>query len=245
MTAEFTLFPAIDLKDGACVRLEQGDMDRATIFSLEPATQAIFFQSLGFKWVHVVDLNGAFAGKQVNGEAIAEILAATDLDIQLGGGLRDMAGIENWLQAGVARVVLGTAAVRDPDLVKTACKAFPGQVAVGIDARGGKVAVQGWAEATDMTVRDIALRFEDAGVAAIIYTDIDRDGVLSGVNVDSTATLADATAVPVIASGGVSALDDVKSLLAVKERGIVGVIAGRAIYDGRLDPREALALLED
>lgn len=237
------LFPAIDLKDGACVRLAQGDMDRATVYATDPAAQARSFASLGFAWLHVVDLNGAFAGRAVNGAAVDAVLAATDMQVQLGGGIRDMAAIEHWLGGGVARVVLGTAALRDPDLVRAACKRFPGQIAVGIDARGGRVAVEGWAEQSDTDVVDLARQFEDAGVAALIHTDIDRDGVMAGPNVAATAALADAVTTPVIASGGVSSLADLRALKAEEARGIAGVISGRALYDGRLDPKTALALL--
>lgn len=243
MSEAFTIYPAIDLKDGACVRLEQGDMGRATIFSEDPAAQATFFQSLGFRSLHLVDLNGAFAGEQVNGRAVNAILRATDLEVQLGGGIRDLASIESWLKAGVTRIVLGTAAVREPALVEAACKAFPGQIAVGIDARAGRVAVQGWAEATDLTAEDLAARFADAGVAAIIYTDIERDGIRAGVNVEATAGLARAIDIPVIASGGVGGLADIEALLGQRDAGIVGVIVGRALYDGALDARAAMDLL--
>lgn len=243
MSEAFTIYPAIDLKDGACVRLEQGDMGRATIFSEDPAAQATFFQSLGFRSLHLVDLNGAFAGEQVNGRAVNAILRATDLEVQLGGGIRDLASIESWLKAGVTRIVLGTAAVREPALVEAACKAFPGQIAVGIDARAGRVAVQGWAEATDLTAEDLAARFADAGVAAIIYTDIERDGIRAGVNVEATAGLARAIDIPVIASGGVGGLADIEALLRQRDAGIVGVIVGRALYDGALDAGAAMDLL--
>jgi phosphoribosylformimino-5-aminoimidazole carboxamide ribotide isomerase len=237
------LYPAIDLKDGQCVRLLRGDMGQATVFNTDPPAQARAFASQGFSWIHVVDLNGAFEGAPVNGDAVEGILGAVDLNIQLGGGIRTMETIEFWLAKGVARVVLGTVALRDPDLVRRACKQFPGKIAVGLDSRNGFVAIEGWAESTDRMVLDVAKDFADAGVAAIIHTDIDRDGVLTGVNVGATATLAQAQSIPVIASGGVSSLDDIRALLKVENTGIEGVIAGRAIYDGRLDPVEALALL--
>ena len=237
------LFPAIDLKDGLCVRLLRGEMDSATVFNDDPAAQARSFFEAGFEWLHLVDLNGAFEGRPVNGPAVSAILEAVELPVQLGGGLRDMATIEHWLDAGVFRVVLGTAAVKQPDLVREACKNFPGRVAVGIDARKGHVAVEGWAEASDITALELARRFEDVGVAAIIYTDIDRDGALQGVNVPATAALAEAISIPVIASGGVSSLEDLAALLEVEDKGVSGVIAGRALYDGRLEPALALALL--
>jgi len=239
------LFPAIDLKDGACVRLVQGDMDRATTFNADPAAQARAFAEAGFTRLHVVDLNGAFAGRSVNGAAVEAILAATDVPVQLGGGIRDMAGVEGWLAKGMARVILGTAAVRDPDFVKAAARAFPGKVAVGIDARGGKVAVAGWGEATEMTATDLARRFEDAGVAAIVYTDIERDGLLKGLNISATLTLAEAVSIPVIASGGLASIDDVKRLLEPDCAILEGAIAGRALYDGRLDPAAALKLIAE
>lgn len=245
------LFPAIDLKNGQCVRLVKGDMAQATVFNTDPADQARQFAAAGAEWLHLVDLDGAFAGKAVNEEAVQSILGATALPVQLGGGIRDMARIEAWLKKGVARVILGTVALKDPDLVKQACRRFPGKIAVGIDAKGGKVAVEGWAETSELTALDLAHRFEDAGVSAIIYTDIDRDGLLQGVNVTATADLAAALAIPVIASGGVSAIGDIEALLdalpASQKRGggIVGVISGRAIYDGRLDLKEALQLLRD
>lgn len=237
------LFPAIDLKDGACVRLVKGDMDQATIYAEDPGAQAASFADAGCEWVHVVDLNGAFAGRPVNAAAVDAILGAVEVPIQLGGGIRDRATIDFWLERGVSRVILGTAALRDPDLVRAAAGAAPGRVAVGIDARGGRVAVEGWAETSDMIVLDLARKFEDAGVAAIIYTDIDRDGVLTGPNVEATAALARAIDIPVIASGGVSSLDDLRALMAVADSGITGVISGRAIYDGRIGLAEALALL--
>lgn len=235
------LYPAIDLKDGQCVRLLKGDMDKATVFGDDPAAQARAFQDAGCGWLHLVDLNGAFAGAPVNGAAVEAILAATDIPAQLGGGIRDMATIETWLDKGVARVILGTVAVEDPDLVHAAAKAFPGQVAVGLDARGGRIATRGWAEETHLTVTDLAQRFEDAGIAAIIYTDIERDGAMGGPNIAATAALARAVSVPVIASGGVSSLDD---LMALRDTGVVaGAISGRALYDGALDLRAALAAL--
>ncbi len=237
------LFPAIDLKDGACVRLVRGEMEQATVFNTDPGAQAKAFRDAGCKWIHVVDLNGAFAGKPVNAGAVEAILSAVDVPVQLGGGIRDIRTIETWLEKGVRRVILGTVALRDPALVKEACKRFPSRVAVGIDARGGRVAVEGWAETSDVTARDLALKFEDAGAAAIIYTDIDRDGVLTGPNVEATAELARALTTPVIASGGVSSLDDLKALMAAASSGIAGVISGRALYDGRIDLRAALDLL--
>lgn len=238
------LFPAIDLKDGQCVRLEKGDMDSATVFGADPAAQAKSFADQGFSWLHVVDLNGAFAGHSVNGTAVEAILAAVDIPVQLGGGIRDHAAIDAWLERGVARIILGTAAVRDPSLVKTAARNHQGRVAVGIDARGGKVAVDGWAEATEMDVIDLARRFEDAGVAAIIYTDIDRDGVLAGLNITATLRLANAVSIPVIASGGLASIADVLRLLEPDCAGLEGAISGRALYDGRLDAAEALRLIE-
>lgn len=237
------LFPAIDLKDGACVRLERGDMDRATVFATDPAAQARAFAEIGFDWLHVVDLNGAFAGHSVNGEAVEAILGAVSIPVQLGGGIRDIAGVEAWLSRGVARIILGTAAVRDPELVRMSCRLFPGKVAVGIDARGGRVAVEGWAETADITAVELACRFEDAGVAAIIYTDIDRDGILKGLNLEATLALAEAVSIPVIASGGLASLDDVRHLLEPRYAILAGAITGRALYDGRLDGRAALALL--
>jgi phosphoribosylformimino-5-aminoimidazole carboxamide ribotide isomerase len=233
------LYPAIDLKDGACVRLKRGEMDEATVFNADPVAQAQSFVRDGFEWLHCVDLNGAFAGRSVNTDAIAAIVAALNIPVQLGGGIRDQAGIEHWLEAGVARVILGTAAVRDPALVKEAARAHPNRVAVGIDARDGKVAVQGWAETTELDATDLARRFEDAGVAAIIFTDIARDGMSMGVNVWATAALAHAVSIPVIASGGVAGISDIDALLA--EPIIKGVVIGRALYDGRIDPKEALA----
>lgn len=239
-----TLYPAIDLKDGACVRLQRGAMDRATVYSTDPAAQARAWQDAGFAWLHVVDLNGAFAGRAVNGAAVAAILGAVRLPVQLGGGIRDMAGIEAWLAAGVRRVILGSAAVKTPDLVHKACRAFPGRIAVGIDARDGFVATEGWAETSGIAAFDLAQRFEDAGVVTIIYTDIARDGMLSGLNLEQTADLARRIAIPVIASGGVGSLDDLAALRAAAVgTSIEGVIVGRALYDGRIDPAAALALL--
>ena len=237
------LFPAIDLKDGQCVRLKLGEMDQATVFNDDPTDQAAKFERQGFKYLHIVDLNGAFAGKPVNGHAVDAILNAVKMPVQLGGGIRDLATIERWLDKGIRRVILGTIAVRDPALVREACKKFPGRVAVGIDAKGGKVAVEGWAETSELTAIDLAKRFEDAGVAAIIYTDIDRDGVLKGLNLPSTAELARSTKIPVIASGGLASIADIKALLQPEYRMLEGAITGRALYDGRIDPKDALALL--
>jgi phosphoribosylformimino-5-aminoimidazole carboxamide ribotide isomerase len=237
------LFPAIDLKDGVCVRLEQGDMARARTFNRDPAAQAHAFETQGFEYLHVVDLDGAFAGKPMNAGAVDRILEAVSMPVQLGGGIRDMATVEAWLGKGVTRVIIGTAAVRDPELVKTAARAFPNRVAVGLDARDGKVAVEGWAEVSELTVLDIARRFEDAGVAAIIYTDVARDGMLKGLNLDATIALGDAIAIPVIASGGLASIEDVRALMAPRARKLGGAIAGRALYDGRLDAVEALRLM--
>ena len=235
------LYPAIDLKDGQCVRLLKGDMDAATVFGDDPAAQAQSFAQAGAKWLHLVDLNGAFAGQPVNADAVTGILGAVDIPVQLGGGIRDMATIDRWLGAGIARVILGTVAVEDPDLVRAAAKAHPGKVAVGIDARAGKVATRGWAEETEVQVPDLARQFEDVGVAAIIYTDIDRDGAMGGPNIAATAALARAVSIPVIASGGVSRMGD---LTALQATGIIaGAISGRALYDGALDLAEALATL--
>jgi phosphoribosylformimino-5-aminoimidazole carboxamide ribotide isomerase len=237
------LIPAIDLKDGQCVRLEQGDMARATIFNADPAAQARAFAEQGFTYLHVVDLDGAFAGKPMNAQAVEAILASVKLPVQLGGGIRDLATIEGWLGKGVARVIIGTAAVRDPGLVRTAARAYPGRVAVGIDARDGYVAVEGWATTAAITAKELGRRFEDAGVAAIIYTDIARDGVLRGLNIAGTLALADALSIPVIASGGLASLEDVERLLEPDCAKLEGAITGRALYDGRLDAAAALALI--
>lgn len=239
------LFPAIDLKEGLAVRLEQGDMARATVFHRDPAAQARAFEMQGFRYLHIVDLDGAFAGKPVNADAVDRILETIGIPVQLGGGVRDMATVEGWLGKGVDRVIIGTAAVRDPAFVKEAAKEYSGRVAVGLDARDGKVAVEGWAEASELTVLDIARRFEDAGVAAIIYTDIARDGMLQGINWDATIVLAEAVSIPVIASGGLASMDDIRTLLEPRARKLEGAIAGRAIYDGRLDVPEALRMLRD
>ena len=239
------LFPAIDLKNGQCVRLEQGDMARATVFNLDPAAQAKSFAAQGFEYLHVVDLDGAFAGQPMNAHAVEAMLKAVTMPLQLGGGIRDLKTVEGWLNKGVARVIIGTAAVRDPDLVKSAAKKFPGRVAVGLDARDGKVAVQGWAETSQLTALEIAQRFEDAGVAAIIFTDIARDGLLKGLNLDATLALADRISIPVIASGGLASIEDVKAMLTPRAKKLAGAIAGRALYDGRLDPSAALALIRD
>ncbi|HEU5274317.1 MAG TPA: 1-(5-phosphoribosyl)-5-[(5-phosphoribosylamino)methylideneamino]imidazole-4-carboxamide isomerase [Xanthobacteraceae bacterium] len=237
------LFPAIDLKDGVVVRLEQGDMARATIFNRDPAEQAHAFEEQGFRHLHIVDLDGAFAGKPQNAVAIERILETVGLCVQLGGGIRDMATIEGWLDKGVDRVIIGTAAVRDPALVKEAARAFPKRIAVGLDARDGKVAVEGWAETSELTALELARRFEDAGVAAIIYTDIARDGLLKGLNLDATIALADAISIPIVASGGLASIEDVKRLLEPRAQKLQGAIAGRALYDGRLDAAAALKLI--
>lgn len=237
-----TLYPAIDLKNGECVRLQQGDMDRVTVFNSDPAAQAKAWQDAGFKYLHLVDLDGAFAGKPANVAAVTAIRKAISLPIQLGGGIRDEATIESWLDAGITRVILGTVAVRNPDLVKAAARRWPGRVVVGIDARSGRVAVEGWAEASDLDAIDLAKKFVDAGVAAIVYTDIDRDGLLKGVNVTATAAMARAVPIPVIASGGLAGIEDVIALKkeAANGAGIDGAILGRALYDGRIDPTAAL-----
>ena len=243
MTA-LTLYPAIDLKDGRCVRLRRGAMDEATVYSSDPAGQARAWQDAGFTWLHVVDLNGAFAGRPVNAAAIAAILSAVTIPVQLGGGIRDMAGIETWLAAGVRRVILGSADVKNPALVREACRAFPGRVIVGIDARDGAVATDGWSETSAITARELALSFENAGVAAIVYTDIGRDGMLSGLNLEQTVALAASIATPVIASGGVAGLHDLTDLRQAAAGTLIeGVIVGRALYDGRVDPATALAML--
>ncbi|MBO4222888.1 1-(5-phosphoribosyl)-5-[(5-phosphoribosylamino)methylideneamino]imidazole-4-carboxamide isomerase [Bradyrhizobium neotropicale] len=237
------LFPAIDLKNGQCVRLEQGDMARATVFNLDPAAQARAFAAQGFEYLHVVDLDGAFAGKPMNAQAVEAMLKAVTMPVQLGGGIRDLRTVEAWLDKGVARVIIGTAAVRDPELVRGAAKKYPGRVAVGLDARDGKVAVQGWAETSEVTALEIARRFEDAGVAAIIFTDIARDGLLKGLNLEATIALAESISIPVIASGGFASIDDVKALLEPRAKKLAGAIVGRALYDGRLDPDAALKLI--
>jgi phosphoribosylformimino-5-aminoimidazole carboxamide ribotide isomerase len=237
------LFPAIDLKDGQCVRLKLGDMEQATVYNADPAAQAKTFEEQGFEWLHVVDLNGAFAGESVNGAAVEAILSATKNPVQLGGGIRTLADIESWLDKGLARVILGTVAVRDPDLVKQACREFPGKVAVGIDAKGGKVAVEGWAEKSKLSAIELAKKFEGAGVAAIIYTDIDRDGILAGINWEATIELADAVSIPVIASGGLASIADIVRMTMPDAKKLEGAISGRALYDGRIDPQEALAIL--
>lgn len=234
------IFPAIDLKDGVCVRLKKGVMADATVFNTDPAAQAKSFAAQGFKWVHCVDLNGAFAGKSANSAAIKAIRAAIDLPIQLGGGIRDLAAVEAWLAAGITRVILGTAALTDPEFVKDAARKFPGRIVVGADAKGGKIATEGWAEVSSLTPVELGKRFEDAGVAAILFTDIDGDGLLQGVNVKATAALARTLSIPVIASGGVGALADIEALLAADEPNIEGVVVGRALYDGRIDPAQAL-----
>jgi len=237
------LFPAIDLKNGFCVRLEQGDMARATIFHRDPAEQARSFVAQGFDYLHVVDLDGAFAGRPMNAAAVDRVLAAVKIPLQLGGGIRDRATVEKWLGNGVARVIIGTAAVRDPALVKEAAKKYPGRIAVGLDTRDGKVAVEGWAQTAELSALDLARRFEDAGVAALIYTDVARDGMLKGLNLEATLALADAVAIPVIASGGLASLDDVRALLAPRANKLAGAIVGRALYDGRLDAAAALQLV--
>lgn len=239
------LYPAIDLKDGDCVRLFQGDMEQATVYSQDPPSQAKAFADAGFEWLHLVDLNGAFKGRPVNAHAVEAIVAGVDVPVQLGGGIRDLETVAHWLDVGIRRVILGTIALENPDLVKAACRQWPGRIAVGIDARDGLVAVEGWARTSKVKALDLALRFEDSGVAAIIYTDISRDGAMRGVNVDATTDLAWALTTPVIASGGVSSLSDLEELKAVEDSGVEGVIVGRALYDGRIDPAAALALLRD
>jgi len=237
------LFPAIDLKGGEAVRLQQGDMARATTFHRDPAEQARRFAAQGFEYLHVVDLDGAFAGRPMNAAAVESILAAVKMPLQLGGGIRDRATVEGWLGRGVARVIIGTAAVRDPALVKDAAKSFPGRVAVGLDVRDGKVAVEGWAKTSELSALDLARRFEDTGVATLIYTDVVRDGMLKGLNLDATIALAEAVAIPVIASGGLASLDDVRALLAPRAKRLAGAVVGRALYDGSLDAAAALALI--
>ncbi len=238
------LFPAIDLKDGECVRLKLGDMNESTVYNEDPGAQAKAFEDEGFKWLHVVDLNGAFEGETVNGKAVEAILANTKNPVQLGGGIRTLDHISHWLDKGIARVILGTIAVRDPELVKQACKKFSGKIAVGIDAKGGKVAVEGWAEASELGIVELAQEFEGAGASAIIYTDIDRDGILTGINWPSTIKLADAVSIPVIASGGLASIEDVKKLASPECKKLEGAITGRALYDGRLDAGEALKVLQ-
>ncbi|MDO3435876.1 1-(5-phosphoribosyl)-5-[(5-phosphoribosylamino)methylideneamino]imidazole-4-carboxamide isomerase [Rhizobium sp. CBN3] len=238
------LFPAIDLKGGQCVRLKLGDMQQATVYNTDPAAQAKSFEDQGFEWLHVVDLDGAFAGQSANGDAVEAILKATKNPVQLGGGIRTLDNIEAWLSRGLRRVILGTVAVRNPELVIEACRKFPGQVAVGIDAKGGKVAVEGWAEASELGIIELARKFEGAGVAAIIYTDIDRDGILTGINWSSTLELADAVSIPVIASGGLASIEDIRRMLQPDAQKLEGAISGRALYDGRIDPKEALALIK-
>ena len=237
------LFPAIDLKEGLAVRLEQGDMARATVFHRDPAAQAHAFEHEGFEYLRLVDLDGAFAGKPVNADAVDRILESISIPVQLGGGIRNTATVEAWLEKGVTRVIIGTAAVRDPPFVKQAARDYPGKIAVGLDARDGKVAVEGWAETSELTALEIAKRFEDVGVAAIIYTDVARDGMLKGLNMDATIALAEAISIPVIASGGLASIDDIKALLEPRARKLAGAIAGRALYDGRLDAKEALAMI--
>lgn len=236
------LFPAIDLKDGHCVRLQRGEMDSATVFNDDPAAQALEFQKAGFAWLHCVDLNGAFDGRSVNAAAVKAIRAAIDLPIELGGGIRDIKAIEAWIEAGITRVILGTIALTNPALVKEAAKAFPGKIVVGADAKGGKIATEGWAETSEVTPVELGKRFEDAGVAAVLFTDVDRDGLLKGVNVKATAALARALSIPVIASGGVGGIEDIEALVGENEPNIEGVVIGRALYDGRIDPAAALKL---
>ena len=239
------LFPAIDLKDGHCVRLQRGEMATATVFNDDPAAQAKSFADAGFQWLHCVDLNGAFEGRSVNATAVAKIRAAIDLPIELGGGLRDMKAIAAWLEAGITRVILGTVALTNPALVKEAARAFPGQIVVGADAKGGKIAVAGWAETSEISPEELGKRFEEAGVAAVLYTDVDRDGLLGGVNIAATVALAKALSIPVIASGGVSDIGDVEALIAAGEPNIEGVVIGRALYDGRINAADALRLAHD
>jgi phosphoribosylformimino-5-aminoimidazole carboxamide ribotide isomerase len=237
------LFPAIDLKNGEAVRLQQGDMSRATVFNRDPAAQASAFEAAGFEWLHLVDLDGAFAGKPVNAVAVAAIMRAVKMPVQLGGGIRNLAMVDAWLGQGIKRVIIGTAAVRDPEFVKRAALKHPGRIAVGIDARAGKVAISGWAESTHLDVVELARRFEDAGVSLIVHTDVERDGMLKGLNFDASIALAEATRIPVVASGGLASLDDVRTLLEPRAKILAGAIAGRALYDGRLDAKAALKLL--
>jgi phosphoribosylformimino-5-aminoimidazole carboxamide ribotide isomerase len=243
VSQRLTLYPAIDLKDGACVRLKRGEMDQATIYGTDPAAQARAWENSGFSWIHVVDLNGAFAGKPINAEAVRAILTSVAIPVQLGGGIRDLSGIEAWFASGISRVILGSAAAKNPALVREAAKKFPGQIAVGIDAKAGYVATEGWAETSHLTATELALRLEDAGIAAIIYTDIARDGMLSGLNLDETASLAARISVPVIASGGFAGLADIAALktAAATTPNLTGAIIGRALYDGSIDPAAALA----
>jgi len=238
------LYPAIDLKDGQCVRLLRGEMDKATVFNDDPGAQAKAFEDAGTEWIHVVDLNGAFAGKAVNADAVSSILGSVGAKVQMGGGIRTLENVAFWLEKGLSRVILGTVALRDPDLVKQACKEFPGQIAVGIDAKDGFVAVEGWAEVSEITAHDLGLKFEDAGVSVIIYTDISRDGAMQGPNIEATASLAEALSTPVILSGGVSSLDDLKEVKKAEGSGIEGVISGRALYDGRINVAEAIGVLQ-
>jgi phosphoribosylformimino-5-aminoimidazole carboxamide ribotide isomerase len=237
------IFPAIDLKDGVCVRLERGAMQSATIFNDNPASQAMEFEKQGFKWIHVVDLNGAFAGRPVNIDSVQEIISSVNIPVQLGGGIRDIATIEQWLSAGVARVILGTVALRNPEIVIEACNKFPGRILVGVDGKGSKVAVEGWAETSTVSVIELAKKFEDAGVTAILYTDVARDGMLQGVDLSGTAALAEAINIPVIASGGVAGIEDIKAIKEIAASGVCGVVVGRALYDGRIDIEEALKLV--
>ena len=242
------LFPAIDLKDGNCVRLYKGEMDQVTIFNNDPGDQARQFEKAGCEWLHIVDLNGAFAGHPVNGDAVKSILNNVNIPVQLGGGIRDLATIQNWIETGISRVILGTIALRDPNIVISAAKKFPGKIAVGIDARDGMVAVEGWAETSDMSAKDLGKKFENAGVASIIYTDIDRDGTMTGLNIESTIDLANALSIPIIASGGVSSLSDLQSLKEFAKNAtgtIEGAISGRALYDGSLDVIDAISLLKE
>ena len=237
------LFPAIDLKNGEAVRLRQGDMSRATVFNRDPSAQALAFEAAGFEWLHLVDLDGAFAGKPVNALAVAAIVKKVRIPVQLGGGIRNLATVESWLGEGITRVIIGTAAVRDPEFVKQAARKFPGQIAVGIDARAGKVAVAGWAEETQLEALELARLFENVGVAAIVYTDVERDGMLQGLNLEATIALADAVSIPVIASGGFASIDDVRRLLEPRAGKLAGAIVGRALYDGSLDAKAALELI--
>lgn len=239
------LFPAIDLKNGQCVRLKLGDMEQATIFNDNPVAQAKTFEDQGFEWLHLVDLNGAFEGRPVNGKAVEEILKAISIPVQLGGGIRDLATIEHWLSRGITRVILGTVALRNPDIVREACKEFPGEIVVGIDAKAGHVAVEGWGESSTLTAIELGKRFEDAGVTTIVFTDIDRDGILKGINFEKTLELANSVNIPVIASGGLASIKDVERLLEPDCAILEGVISGRAIYDGRLDSKAALKLIRE